>query len=117
MGRGVAISPEPLERATLTAGQTIPGDRLYAIENGPSGFDPAAPPETSSSDRPPLREEPPVGKRMARPAHLRSDEHGRCSGGLRPEPSRGLPTVLTRPLASVSEGWRARQDSNLRPPA
>jgi uncharacterized protein len=27
----------------LSAGQTVPGDRLYAIENGPSGFDPAAP--------------------------------------------------------------------------
>ena len=37
------LSAEPLEQATLTAGQTIPGDRLYAIENGPSGFDPAAP--------------------------------------------------------------------------
>ena len=37
------LSPEPLERTTLTVGQTIPADRLYAIENGPSGFDPAAP--------------------------------------------------------------------------
>lgn len=37
------LSPEPLPRAALTPGQTIPGDRLYAIENGPSGFDPAAP--------------------------------------------------------------------------
>jgi uncharacterized protein YcbX len=37
------LSPEPLQRATLTPGQTVPGDRLYAIENGPSGFDPAAP--------------------------------------------------------------------------
>jgi len=37
------LSPEPLEIAALAAGQTIPGDRLYAIENGPSGFDPAAP--------------------------------------------------------------------------
>jgi uncharacterized protein len=37
------LSAELLERAMLTAGQTIPGDRLYAIENGPSGFDPAAP--------------------------------------------------------------------------
>jgi hypothetical protein len=27
----------------LTPGRTVPGDRLYAIENGPSGFDPAAP--------------------------------------------------------------------------
>ncbi len=37
------LSPEPLERTTLAPGQTVPGDRLYAIENGPSGFDPAAP--------------------------------------------------------------------------
>ena len=37
------LSAEPLAQATLTAGQTIPADRLYAIENGPSGFDPAAP--------------------------------------------------------------------------
>jgi uncharacterized protein YcbX len=37
------LSPEPLGRTRLTAGQTVPGDRLYAIENGPSGFDPAAP--------------------------------------------------------------------------
>lgn len=37
------LSPEPLPRVALTPGQTIPGDRLYAIENGPSGFDPAAP--------------------------------------------------------------------------
>lgn len=37
------LSPQPLPRATLTAGQTVPADRLYAIENGPIGFDPAAP--------------------------------------------------------------------------
>jgi uncharacterized protein YcbX len=37
------LTPEPLARAQLAAGETIPGDRLYAIENGPSGFDPAAP--------------------------------------------------------------------------
>jgi len=37
------LSPEPLTRAVLAVGQTIPADRLYAIENGPSGFDPAAP--------------------------------------------------------------------------
>jgi uncharacterized protein YcbX len=37
------LSPEGLERTLLAAGQTIPADRLYAIENGPSGFDPAAP--------------------------------------------------------------------------
>ena len=37
------LSPERLARARLSPGETVPGDRLYAIENGPSGFDPAAP--------------------------------------------------------------------------
>jgi uncharacterized protein YcbX len=37
------LSPEPLQRTELAVGATVPGDRLYAIENGPSGFDPAAP--------------------------------------------------------------------------
>lgn len=37
------LSPEPLQKVALTAGRTVPGDRLYAIENGPSDFDPAAP--------------------------------------------------------------------------
>jgi uncharacterized protein YcbX len=37
------LSPQRLERAALGVGQTIPADRLYAIENGPTGFDPAAP--------------------------------------------------------------------------
>ncbi|MEP7031102.1 MAG: MOSC domain-containing protein, partial [Pseudolabrys sp.] len=37
------LSPQKLERVALSAGGTLPADRLYAIENGPSGFDPAAP--------------------------------------------------------------------------
>ena len=37
------LSPESLQRARLAAGETVPGDCIYAIENGPSGFDPAAP--------------------------------------------------------------------------
>src|SRR5919201_1302457 len=37
------LSPEPLPRTQLAVGATLPADRLYAIENGPSGFDPAAP--------------------------------------------------------------------------
>jgi uncharacterized protein len=37
------LSPQPLGRVRLKPGQTLPADRLYAIENGPSGFDPAAP--------------------------------------------------------------------------
>ena len=37
------LSPEPLPRAELRIGQTLASDRRYAIENGPSGFDPAEP--------------------------------------------------------------------------
>ncbi|ABA03855.1 Uncharacterized Fe-S protein [Nitrobacter winogradskyi Nb-255] len=37
------LSAEPLRHTTLTPGGTVPGDRSYAIENGPTGFDPAAP--------------------------------------------------------------------------
>jgi hypothetical protein len=37
------LSPEPLGRAFLTKNGYFPGDRLFALENGPSGFDPEAP--------------------------------------------------------------------------
>jgi uncharacterized protein YcbX len=37
------LSAEPLATAALTPGETLTGDRRYAIENGPSGFDPAMP--------------------------------------------------------------------------
>ena len=37
------LTPEPLQRAALQVGRTLPADRRYAIENGPSGFDPDAP--------------------------------------------------------------------------
>jgi len=37
------LTPEPLRQVALDVGQTFPADRRYAIENGPSGFDPAAP--------------------------------------------------------------------------
>src|SRR3979409_1694835 len=44
------LSPEPLPCVALGLGQTLPADRRYAIENGPRGFDAAAPgwmPESS----------------------------------------------------------------------
>lgn len=37
------LSPEPLTAARLEAGAYFPGDRLFAIENGPCGFDPDDP--------------------------------------------------------------------------
>jgi uncharacterized protein YcbX len=44
------FSAEPIERTEIPAGGTIPFDRAWAIENGPSGFDASAPsyfPKTS----------------------------------------------------------------------
>src|SRR6266550_2115737 len=37
------LSPELLLNTTLVPGATLAADRLYAIENGPSNFDPLAP--------------------------------------------------------------------------
>jgi hypothetical protein len=37
------FTPEPLNAVDLAPGEGFPFDRLYAVENGPSGFDPAAP--------------------------------------------------------------------------
>ena len=37
------LSPQALARTALIAGESLPADRLYAVENGRCGFDPAAP--------------------------------------------------------------------------
>jgi hypothetical protein len=37
------FTPEKVKRAQLSRGDAFPGDRLYALEDGPCGFDPAAP--------------------------------------------------------------------------
>ncbi|HEY3948741.1 MOSC domain-containing protein [Phenylobacterium sp.] len=37
------FTPEPLSAVQLAPGQGFPFDRLWAVENGPSGFDAAAP--------------------------------------------------------------------------
>jgi uncharacterized protein YcbX len=37
------FTPEALDAAVLRTGRFFPGDRVYAVEDGPSGFDPAAP--------------------------------------------------------------------------
>lgn len=37
------LSPQALNEARLEAGQSFPGDRLFAVENGPSGFESARP--------------------------------------------------------------------------
>ena len=37
------LTPDALQRVVLRFGEALPADRRYAIENGPSGFDPQAP--------------------------------------------------------------------------
>jgi uncharacterized protein YcbX len=37
------FTPESLDTVRLTPGAHFPGDRLFAVEDGPSGFDPDAP--------------------------------------------------------------------------
>lgn len=37
------FTPEPLDRVEITPGRGFPHDRIYAVENGPSGFDPENP--------------------------------------------------------------------------
>ena len=37
------FTPQELDSARLVAGEAFPGDRLFAVEDGPCGFDPAAP--------------------------------------------------------------------------
>jgi uncharacterized protein YcbX len=37
------FTPEPLEAVALPTGGWFPGDRMFAVEDGPSGFDRAAP--------------------------------------------------------------------------
>ena len=37
------FTPQKVAHARLTTGEAFPGDRLFAVEDGPSGFDPADP--------------------------------------------------------------------------
>src|SRR3954454_16105714 len=37
------FTPEPLQAVRLAPGEGFPHDRVWAVENGPSGFDAAAP--------------------------------------------------------------------------
>lgn len=60
------FTPEPLTRVTLTAGQAFPCDRLFAVEDGPSGFDPAAPGHISKTKFTVLAKIPAVARIITR---------------------------------------------------
>ncbi|KQV58852.1 MULTISPECIES: MOSC domain-containing protein [unclassified Caulobacter] len=56
------FTPERLTSAALEAGACFPCDRLYAVEDGPSGFDPAAPDHISKMKFTVLAKIPAVAK-------------------------------------------------------
>ena len=56
------FTPERQARAVLEAGACFPMDRLYAVEDGPSGFDPAAPEHLSKMKFTVLAKIPAVAK-------------------------------------------------------
>src|SRR4051812_3976960 len=58
------FTPERLAGAELIAGQCFPCDRLYAVEDGPSGFDPAAPDHVSKMKFTVLAKIPAVAKAL-----------------------------------------------------
>jgi len=88
------FSPEPLASAHLVAGGYFPCDRLYAVENGPSGFDSAAPGFISKTRFTVLARIPKVA--LARTAYneasgvlsVTADDHPSFSGDLRGEAGR-----------------------------
>ncbi len=55
-----------LDRVDLAAGGWFPGDRLFAVEDGPSGFDPAAPAFVSKTRFTVLARLPQVARVVAR---------------------------------------------------
>jgi len=56
------FTPERLSQVELTAGACFPCDRLYAVEDGPSGFDPGAPGHVSKMKFTVLAKIPKVAK-------------------------------------------------------
>jgi uncharacterized protein YcbX len=76
------FTPERLETAELTAGACFPYDRLYAVEDGPSGFDPAAPDHISKMKFTVLAKIPAVAK--ARTAYDETTGVFSCAADGRP---------------------------------
>lgn len=105
------FTPERLIAATLEAGACFPCDRLYAVEDGPSGFDPAAPAHISKMKFTVLAKIPAVAK--ARTAYdeasgvFSSKAEGQpdFAGDLRGEEGRvGLEAWLTALLGDDIRG-------------
>jgi uncharacterized protein YcbX len=105
------FTPERLAAATLEARACFPCDRLYAVEDGPSGFDPDAPAHISKMKFAVLAKIPAVAK--ARTAYdeatgifsARAEGAPDFAGDLRTEAGRaGLEAWLTDLLAGEIKG-------------
>lgn len=88
------FTPEPLTHADLTAGGPFPCDRLYVVENGPSGFDPAAPAYVPKQKFAVLMAIADVARARTRydeatgVLHAHASGHGEISANLREEDGR-----------------------------
>ncbi len=60
------FTPEPLTEARLAAGDWFPGDRMYAVEDGPTGFDPAEPTHLSKTRFTVLMRDPALARARTR---------------------------------------------------
>ncbi|OHB39089.1 MAG: molybdenum cofactor sulfurase [Phenylobacterium sp. RIFCSPHIGHO2_01_FULL_70_10] len=105
------FTPERLSRAELSAGAPFPGDRLYAVENGPSGFDPTAPAFTPKQKFTVLAAIPAVAKARTRLDeasglfHAEAAGVGAVSADLTDEDGRAaLAEWLTRLLGEAAAG-------------
>ncbi len=94
------FTPERLVAAELTAGACFPCDRLYAVEDGPSGFDPDAPAHISKMKFTVLAKIPAVAK--ARTAYDAATGMFRCAAEGQPDFAGDLRTGQGR---SGLEAW------------
>jgi uncharacterized protein YcbX len=105
------FTPERLDRVELVAGQCFPCDRLYAVEDGPSGFDHAAPAHISKMKFAVLAKIPEVAK--ARTVYdaasgvftARAEGRPDFAGDLRGDPGRrGFEAWLADLLGDAVQG-------------
>jgi uncharacterized protein YcbX len=105
------FTPERLSQVELAAGACFPCDRLYAVEDGPSGFDPAAPDHVSKMKFTVLAKIPRVAK--ARTAYdeasgvltARAEGQADFAGDLRGEAGRrGFEAWLAALLGDEARG-------------
>lgn len=86
------FTPEPLAAASLRVGEHFPDDRLYAVENGPSGFDPAAPAHIAKTRFTVLAQIPEAARIVTRYEDgvmiAETPERGRVTADLRTEAGR-----------------------------